>query len=99
MIVPPLAPTNLTATKGAQPGKINLAWTQSTPRVRWLANGELEYLGRVDHQVKVRGFRIEPGEVEAALLGCPGVREAVVVARDDVRDFRLVESVLDPRGR
>ncbi len=52
-------------------------------RVRWLASGELEYLGRMDRQVKIRGFRIEPGEVEAALAGLAGVREAVVVVRED----------------
>ncbi|HEX3130157.1 MAG TPA: amino acid adenylation domain-containing protein [Thermoanaerobaculia bacterium] len=51
---------------------------------RWLANGEIEYLGRIDHQVKIRGFRIELGEVEAALARHPGVREAVVLARDQV---------------
>jgi len=43
--------------------------------------GSLEFLGRIDLQVKVRGFRIEPGEIEAALRGHPGVRDAVVVAR------------------
>ncbi|WP_248796185.1 non-ribosomal peptide synthetase [Pseudomonas sp. MWU13-2105] len=50
---------------------------------RWLADGTLEYLGRNDFQVKIRGFRIELGEIENALLAVPGIREAVVIARDD----------------
>ncbi|MGN7938217.1 AMP-binding enzyme, partial [Pseudomonas sp. 22447] len=50
---------------------------------RWLADGTLEYLGRNDFQVKIRGFRIELGEIESALLACPGIREAVVIARED----------------
>ncbi|MCF5709236.1 amino acid adenylation domain-containing protein [Pseudomonas syringae] len=50
---------------------------------RWLANGALEYLGRNDFQVKIRGLRIEIGEIEAALALCDGVREVVVVARED----------------
>ncbi len=52
-------------------------------RVRWLDPGELEYLGRLDQQVKVRGVRIEPGEVEAALRAHPGVRDAAVTLRED----------------
>jgi len=49
---------------------------------RRLPGGELEFLGRTDSQVKLRGLRIELGEIEARLAGCPGVREAVVVARE-----------------
>ncbi|MBV9774302.1 MAG: LLM class flavin-dependent oxidoreductase, partial [Gemmatimonadetes bacterium] len=52
-------------------------------RVRWRADGTLEFLGRIDQQLKVRGHRIEPGEVEAALDAHPGVRESVVVAVED----------------
>ncbi|GLZ39390.1 non-ribosomal peptide synthetase [Actinokineospora sp. NBRC 105648] len=50
---------------------------------RWADDGVLHYLGRTDQQVKLRGFRIEPGEVEAALTAAPGVTHAVVVARDE----------------
>jgi amino acid adenylation domain-containing protein len=50
---------------------------------RWLADGTIEFLGRNDHQVKTRGFRIELGEIEARLCAHGGVREAVVVARED----------------
>lgn len=58
--------------------------------VRWRPDGVLEYLGRKDHQVKVRGYRIELGEIEAALSRHAGVREVVVVARDDGGEARLV---------
>ena len=52
-------------------------------RVRWGPEGTLEFFGRFDDQVKVRGFRVEPGEVEAALVQHPGVRQVVVVGRDE----------------
>jgi amino acid adenylation domain-containing protein len=59
--------------------------------VRWLANGTLEYLGRIDHQVKVRGFRIELGEIEATLNQHPTVQQSLVLVRqDEPGDQRLV---------
>ncbi len=50
---------------------------------RWLPDGNIEYLGRIDNQVKVRGFRIELGEIENQLLRHKGIKEAVVIARED----------------
>ncbi|CAM2011287.1 non-ribosomal peptide synthetase [Acanthopleuribacter pedis] len=57
---------------------------------RRLPDGSLEHLGRMDFQVKVRGYRIEPAEIEARLAQHPGVRECVVVAREDQGSSHLV---------
>ncbi|WP_050808561.1 non-ribosomal peptide synthetase [Collimonas fungivorans] len=66
---------------------------------RYLHDGSLEYLGRNDSQVKIRGFRIELGEIEAQLARVAGVREAVVVVREDqAGDKRLVAYLLAQAG-
>ncbi|AUS79775.1 non-ribosomal peptide synthetase [Actinoalloteichus sp. AHMU CJ021] len=62
--------------------------------VRWLPGGGLEFVGRADDQVKVRGFRVELGEIEAALTSQPGVREATALVRAHGDDHKLVGYVV-----
>jgi len=72
--------------------------------VRWTAEGRVEFLGRADHQVKVRGYRVEIPEIEAALATLPGVQTALVLAEAVNDSHRLLayctlEGVDDPRAR
>jgi amino acid adenylation domain-containing protein len=79
----PFVPDHL----GGAPGRMY----RTGDRVRRLADGALEFLGRIDDQVKIRGFRIEPGEVETVLARHPLVRQAAVVPETDERgELRLV---------
>jgi len=65
---------------------------------RWLPNGLIEFAGRRDGQLKIRGFRVEPGEVEAALLDHPEVVAAVVLGQGDITSRRLVAYVVRGTG-
>jgi acyl-coenzyme A synthetase/AMP-(fatty) acid ligase/acyl carrier protein len=93
-----LGSPDLTAEKFVSGPDPRERWFRTGDIVRWTSNGELEFLGRNDRQVKVRGFRIEPAEIESVLLEHPEVRRAAVVLADDVPavGLRLVGYVVGP---
>ncbi|HET9277764.1 MAG TPA: phosphopantetheine-binding protein, partial [Flavitalea sp.] len=64
---------------------------------RWLADGNIEYLGRIDDQVKIRGYRIELGEIEALLHQCNFVKQAVVLAKDDKEGNKRLVGYIVPQ--
>ena len=66
-------------------------------RVRFGADGVIEFMGRMDRQLKIRGFRVEPGEIEAALRSHPDVEDAVVIARAGPGDERQLMACVMPR--
>ncbi|WP_458461932.1 amino acid adenylation domain-containing protein [Paenibacillus sp.] len=67
-------------------------------RVRWMPDGSIEFLARMDHQVKIRGHRIEPGEIEARLVQHRDVREAVVIPREDNTGHYLCAYIVSVGG-
>jgi amino acid adenylation domain-containing protein len=67
-------------------------------RVRWRSDGRLDFLGRIDAQVKLRGVRIEPGEIEAVLTRHPEVEDAVVVVRSGAAGEPVLAAYVVPRG-
>ena len=82
---------SLTPKEGSQKSKLY----KTGDLVRYLADGNIEFLGRIDHQVKIRGYRIETGEIEAVINSYPKVKETVVLAREDnPGDKRLVAYIV-----
>lgn len=65
--------------------------------VRWTTDGQLEYLGRTDTQIKLRGMRIEPTEIESVIARLPGIRQAAAVVREDTPGERRLVGYVVPR--
>ena len=66
---------------------------------RYLADGTIEFLGRIDHQVKIRGFRIEPGEIESVLIDHPAVKQSVVTLKADDQGENYLVGYLVPKSQ
>ena len=66
---------------------------------RYLPNGNIKYIGRIDNQVKIRGFRIELGEIEATLAQHPEIKEAVVIAREDIPGDKQLVAYIVPETK
>jgi natural product biosynthesis luciferase-like monooxygenase protein len=99
-VVSPFAADAGTGTAAATEGDERPRLYRTGDLTRYRADGVIEFLGRLDHQVKIRGHRIELGEIETALRAVDGLREAVVVLREDTPgDARLVGYVSIADGR
>ncbi|MGO1121107.1 amino acid adenylation domain-containing protein [Rhodovibrionaceae bacterium A322] len=86
------APDKTAAAFDTAPFQQNLRLYATGDLATWQQDGQLAFLGRKDHQIKLRGFRIEPGEIEENLLSHPDVKEALVVKQDDSLAAYLIPS-------
>ncbi|WP_025718553.1 non-ribosomal peptide synthetase [Paenibacillus sp. 1-18] len=82
-------PNPYTSAKDRERG-VNLVLYRTGDQARWLPDGNIEFIGRIDDQVKLRGYRIEPGEIEFRLGNYPVVKECLVVARELYGELRLI---------